>query len=548
MFDGLGNRIDSRENDSESRTAVIRDGNGNATTLIYDERGNVTEERDALYDGPDVNNHEAMCESRVSLPHLTLCCYPDEGEPNPDLEALIIDRRGMITEREYDTRGNVLFIREYGDQDEPFAEPIETAFTYDAGNRVTSITNARNHTTRFDYDRKGNLETITNAAGESSSFTYDDRGRRETFTDFNGNTTTFEYENGDQPTKVIFADDTYQVFAYNQFGQVTLEEYYEADETIAERRETQYDASGRVLSEITGRVKEGDVVLFDVEEHPHTEVRKFYVGNQLRWEVIVHPESILPDVNPADASELIDDLIAAQQSRVTEFGYDDNDRLIKQTSYNFREEQRVADGPVERVSNDSVVYFRYDVNGNRVALMDPVGNITTWVYDRLNRVVEERDPFYWEAVRDNDASLAALSDLEFLNRIAPDNRNQESTIDPLYDDPRHELCYADTLEYDCVTLSFYDGEGNRTAKIDRNGRRIDYGYDFAGRLIRENWINADGADHDGTDKPTITFTYDPLGNMLTATDLNENGERNSSYLFVYDALNRLESVDNNRMT
>ncbi len=41
-----------------------------------------------------------------------------------------------------------------------------------------------------------------------------------------------------------------------------------------------------------------------------------------------------------------------------------------------------------------VVHFRYDAQGNRVLLQDPVGNITTWTYDTLNRVSEERDPFY----------------------------------------------------------------------------------------------------------------------------------------------------------
>ena len=58
---------------------------------------------------------------------------------------------------------------------------------------------------------------------------------------------------------------------------------------------------------------------------------------------------------------------------------------------------------VER--DGGVVEFRYDAQGNRVLLQDPVGNITTWVYDELNRVVEERDPFYWVDITEANAEV-----------------------------------------------------------------------------------------------------------------------------------------------
>ena len=424
-----------------------------------------------------------------------------------------------MTEREYDSRGNVRVIREF--EDDPLSSPIETIFTYDSGNRVESITNALNETTTFDYDSQGNLDRITNALEDFSEFTYDDRGRRETFTDFNGNTTTFEYENGDQPTKVIFDDDTYQVFAYNQFGQVTLEEYYEADGSIAERRETEYDSSGRVVAEISGRVKDGESVSFDQSKHPHTEVRKFYDGGLLDWEIIVHPDSLDAEGNLLESPETPVD---ERQSRITDYEYNAIDQLVRQID---------AEG--------GVVDFRYDANGNRVALRDPVGNITTWLYDELNRAVEERDPFYWEDLRESDAVFESLTDDEFLELIAPAApvSATDETVDPLYDDPSGADCETNTgAEH--VRLTCYDSEGNQSKTIDRNGRRREFEYDHAGRLEEERWYNeSTHVLEPNVLVETITFTYDSLGNMQTASDSNSN------YLFQYDALNRLESVDNN---
>ncbi len=490
IVDGAGNPIQTQDYaELDAGFAIIRDANGNPTRLLLDDRGNVLAEEDPLG-------------------NITYREYSDLG--NPDLETRIIDRRDMVTERDYDVRGNVMEIRELGPQTAIFVEPIVTSFTYDTGNRVTSITNANNRTTTFHYDTQGNLEMIENELDDQSFFTYDSMGRRETFTDFNGNVSTFEYTgNESQPTRVIFDDDTYQVFAYNQYGQVTLEQFFEADDTLVEQRETHYDPSGRVIEEISG--VEGD------PNHPATIVRRFYDGDLLDWEIIVHPDSLGASGNLLESPTTP---VANRLSRITDYEYNSSDQLIRQTD-----------------AEDGIVEFRYDAQGNRLALMDPVGNITSWVYDELNRVSEERDPFYWENVRATDAAFAGLTDREFLNLIAPEVPG--NLADPLYDDDSGVDCATNTgAEH--IRLTCYDEEGNQEKTIDRNGRRREFEYDHAGRLEEERWYNS--PDH--TTDPsslveTITFSYDDLGNMLTATD------RNSNYLFTYDTLNRLESVDNN---
>lgn len=351
VIDASGNRIDNREFETDQNRGVVLDANGNATTLLYDDRGNVLEETDALG-------------------NTTFRQYNDPR--NPDLETRIIDRNGNITDRQYDARGNLTKIVERGSTGQPLSSPVETSFTYDSGNRVTSIKNALNAATTFAYDAKGNLTRITNALGDSATFTYDNQGRRKTSTDFNGNTTTFEYIANcpcGSPDKVIFADGTYQVFAYNQFGQVTLEQFFEADGTLVEQRQTTFDRSGRVIEERSG--------LDSDPSHPPVIVRKHYDGHLLDWEIVVNPAS--PNETPVTP-------VDQRQSRITDFEYDANDRLIRQID--------AIGGAVE---------FRYDAQGNRILLQDPVGNITTWVYDSLDRIVEERDPFYNEGLTIDDA-------------------------------------------------------------------------------------------------------------------------------------------------
>lgn len=491
IIDAAGNRVDNRDFDTTQNTGIIRDANGNITRLLYDARGNVLEETDAAG-------------------NVTIRKYEDPN--NPDLETTIIDRRGMVTTRQYDERGNVKQIVELGPQGKPLANPNVTEFAYNANNDVASIKNANGAVTVFGYDAKGNVTKIINALGNSSTFTYDTEGRRQSFTDFNGNKTTFEYNNScpcGSPSKSINADGTYQTFEYNHFGQVTRQQSFEANGTLVETSQTFYDSLGRVVREVTGG---GNDPL-----HPVTDVRKFYDGNLLDWEIIVSPLSLNPDGSLKESPATP---IAQRKSRITDYEYDATDRLISQID-----------------AMGGVVNFRYDPQGNRVLLQDPVGNITTWTYDTLNRVVEERDPLYWDALVKGTPTLLALSNSELLERIAPIER--KAGDDPLYDDPSGASLA--TNQGAAHVRSFgYDAEGNRSKTIDRNNRRREFSYDLAGRLLEERWYNpVDHTTAPGALVETINFTYDSLGNMLTAVDSN------SRYLHTYDVLNRLTSVDNN---
>lgn len=479
VIDAAGNIVNAQSSDLTQRSAIVRDGNGNATQLLYDDRGNVLEETD-----PDGN--------------VTFREYSDPR--HPDLETRIIDRRGMVTERAYDPRGNLAELVELGHRDNPLAQPVVTRFAYNDRDDVTSITNANGATTRFIYDARGNLTQIINALGASSAFTYDSKGQRTSFTDFNGNVTQLEYTEAcpcGSPSRVIYADGTYETFEYNRFGQTTRQRTYEADGTLVQQQQTFYDSLGRVTRELIGGGND--------PKHPATDIRKFYNGHLLEWEIIVSPESLAPNGTLLESPATP---VAQRKSRITQYKYDERDNLITQID-----------------AMGGIVQFRYDAQGNRVLLQDPVGNITTWTYDTLNRVAEERDPFYWVDFVNANSTLSIDA---LLARVVEQNEQPSTASLATNQGAAHVRSFA------------YDAEGNQSKMIDRNNRRREFSYDHAGRLLEERWYNpVDHATAPATLVETISFTFDSLGNMLTAVDSN------SRYLHTYDVLNRLTSVDNN---
>ncbi|MCY2987758.1 MAG: Ig-like domain-containing protein [Planctomycetota bacterium] len=470
--DASGGHI-SQTFDPGSFSGTITDAKGNVTVLFYDDRGNVLEK------------HEPNSEDPA---HPLITKYEYGNASFPDKETKITDRNGVIETRRYDVAGNLTV------DTKAFGTPQETTTTetYDNLGDVTSIQQNGQPSTVLHYNGQGKTTEIVNAAGDIASATFDSKGRQVSFTDFNGNATTFDYATGcpcGSPGKIIYADGTYEVFDRNRLAQVTKDTIYEADGTLAEVHTTTYDDLGRAIEQVDGQGADQVVT------------RKVYDGNLLDWEIVVNPAS--PNETPATP-------IAQRKSRITDYQYDDAGRMIEQID---------AEG--------GVTEFRYDLNGNRVLLEDPVGNITTWVYNAQNKVVEERDPFYWvDFVATHPARFAGLSGAAFPAEIVRANDEPSGASAALDRGASHVTVYA------------YDGEGNQTEIIDRDDRRRTFEYDVLGHLTLEKWWEQTSVADPWTLVRTITSTYNTSGNLLSISDPD------STYTYTYDILNRVVTVDN----
>ena len=147
------------------------------------------------------------------------------------------------------------------------------------------------------------------------------------------------------------------------------------------------------------------------------------------------------------------------------------DALGRTTSYTFDALNRLVSNTDPR---GNITSYEYDANGNRTRVVDASGNVTEFRYDALDRVIEQIDPL------------------------------SQSTI----------------FNYDAI--------GNVIGKTDRNGREMTYVYDGLDRMTAENWLDATGQV-----VKQFTYAFDPVDNLLTASDANV------THSYTYDALNRM---------
>jgi len=147
--------------------------------------------------------------------------------------------------------------------------------------------------------------------------------------------------------------------------------------------------------------------------------------------------------------------------------------------------------------------YDYDLGGNRVKSRDPLGRVTAYSYDVLNRLTQIVDPGAGTtkyAYNLNDA-LAQVTDPRNLATSYTINGFGETTT----------LASPDTG----TTTSTYDAAGNLKTRLDARGVTATYTVDAINRVTRIAYGN-------GTTTETHSFTYDQnangKGRLTTLTD------------------------------
>jgi RHS repeat-associated protein len=203
----------------------------------------------------------------------------------------------------------------------------------------------------------------------------------------------------------------------------------------------------------------------------------------------------------------------------------------------------------------------YDANGNRATLIDPLGQTTTYGYDRLNRLtsIDYSDSGTADVAYAYDANSnrTSMDDGTGTTSYAHDERGQLTSVTTPgsvtvayrydLDGNRRELIYPDATAVDYT----FDEADRMSSLTDWASRSVTYSYFSDGRL--ETATNADGSvttygyDNarraaDITDMVGMTtiaehaYTLDPLGNV---TGLNEGSD---AWTYGYDHVSRLTDV------
>jgi RHS repeat-associated protein len=270
-----------------------------------------------------------------------------------------------------------------------------TTYTYNGGGQVLTRANAQSETTTYGYGGavpSGCLASITSPAFNSVSavttFTYDAFNRLHTVTDSENYTVTTDYDNLDRKTKVTYPDTTYEQFQYtdNLTGAMTLDltgsrdrrglwtyRHYNANQkmdslTDPANRTTQYGyCTCGALTTITDPNNHTTTFYRDIESRVYQKV--FQDGTTIDY--LYEGQSA---ANTAGATSRLKSSTDAKSQR-TNYTYfaDDNIQQITYTN---------AAGQAPTPPTPGVSYT-YDVNYNRVSTMVDGTGTTTYSYNTI---------------------------------------------------------------------------------------------------------------------------------------------------------------------
>ncbi|MBI4355825.1 MAG: VCBS repeat-containing protein, partial [Candidatus Omnitrophica bacterium] len=501
------------------QTTITRDANGNpirlvnpngaVTTLTYDARGNLRASTQQSIAATTAFTYEPTFNQVTAITdpngNTTQIAYDAFGNPTR-----ITDAFGTVTEMTYDGRGLLTSVTSAKGKPEEAtttltydaitgnllttADPLghTTTLTYDPAGDVATTTDAAGHTTRFAYDALNRLTQVTDPDLKVTSYTYDPSGHLTTVADANGHTTTFAYDAVDRLTQTTNSLGEFQAFAY--------------------------DANGNLTEHRT----------------PNPALVRFTYDavNQLQTKV-------LPTDTVTFAYDLLGNLtLAADADSKLTFQYDPVSRLTQATTGDPLN-PALLQPPTTLTST-------YDKNGNRTALTDPQGGVTTYTYDALNRLKTLTNP----------APQTTTFTYDPLNRRTLLTHAHGVTTASAYDLASQllSLTHQQLPNPPLSQLSYtYDSLGNRLTKSQDAITSL-YAYDTLNRLLSAtNPTEAFSYDAVGNRDPagsvydaanrllddgTFTYTYDPNGNRRTKT---EQANPANVETFTYDAENQLIS-------
>ena len=494
------------------------DGKGTTTSYTYDQYGNLLTEAVEVedYDGAA---HVYTAANTYALP----------GAFDPpfikDRRVSATDRNGHVTTFEYDAHGG-LVRQAVTDTDS------ETVHTYFANGDRASTTDGRGDAVHFTYDPYGNLasatdplggvaatewngrslpvrqvdrlgretrlaydtlgraiaKTLPKTAAETAApvetVLFDDAERRRVATDAAGRTTETLFDLEGRPVEVHDPEGGTKVFAYDAEGNKTVESAWFDAATSRVDTTFDYDAAGRLIrrTEPLGRV---------------TDYAYDGAGNLV--------------------SETLSDAGGGFAPRVTEHDYDSLDRRIRT--------RRIFAGGTQTRS------VRYDGVGNKVEEVEPLGRVTTYNHDPLNRLTEQVEP-EWKPGSPRVTRIAYDPVGNVLSKTLV-NEPAEQVRSFVYDALSRVVQATDAEG--AKTLSEYDAEGNKTRQIDPRLAVTTFEYDARNRPVR-TIVHLDRVTQPSRQVAT-EYEYDAVGNRTVERWANGNVVQHA-----YDGLNRLTST------
>jgi RHS repeat-associated protein len=586
--DALGNTYSAIFNEF-NQIAVATDPLGRTAVYRYDARGNLVELVNAAGDSSflDHDVHGRVVSITDNRGNTTTFEYGTGGLPvratNADgstrqfqyntfgLVTSYADETGQATTFRYDASGKVLSA----------TDPLGavTQFTYDAS-RLVAITDPLGRVQRFEHDEAQRPVRLLDAAGGLTQFAYDANDRRTAVSDPLGRTNLVQYDavgrivsrtEGAPGSGVVFDGNlraTESALPENDSRPLAnarpLPSAPSARTTLYE-----YDAAGNLIAatDALGRVTR-------YEYDPLDRLTRVVdpAGNQTTF-TYDSLGNLLTTTDPLDRTTRYEYDALSRLVRVTDalgsqwcYAYDGEGNLIARTDANGHTAAFAYDSRNQLIAQTdaagSVTSFAYDDAGRILSWTDALGQTTAYTRDDAGRMLTRTDPLGGIASWTYDLAgnpLTATDEISRTTRYTYDALDRMlSAADPRgsvtrfqYDavgnltrltDPADNVWTFDYDAFDRLAVETdplgqartyeYDAADNLVLRTDRNGHQTVFAYDELDQLVTETWYDS------GIVANTLTFAYDPIGNLMSAADAH------SRYAYTYDALNRVLTTDN----
>lgn len=519
-------------NNLTNNEEVVIDRLGSTNSYVYDSRGNVIIQTNALGQvttmGYDINNNKTseimylngapystnsyfydtnlnvMLSSRDPLGNTTTYAYDTDADLTNTMDPL-----GNSTTNYYDGSGNLVGTSDAlgdtnlniynGDLLMASIDPMGTMTTntYDLYENLNATATVGNgvllSSNTYTYDDNGNRLTSTvwrhvdgNWEGDTTTNIYDAMNRVVETLNPDGGSNTTVYTATGQQASTTDANGNKTTYAYDDENRLILTTYADGTTTSSS-----YDSNG---NRITSTDQEGRVTQYQYD-----------ALNRLTN--TVYPDSAT-SATVYDTLGRVARTIDARGT-ITANGYDVAGRRIAATN---------AVGS----SSCSTNFYTYDQDGNQIITTDADGHSTTNVYDALNRQIQIQYPdgSTSETVYDKDG-----------RSVAQTNQDGVATLFD-YDGSGRliSVTKAPGMSEQTFTQCLYDEAGNEIAQIDALWRTNTYAYDSMGRKV----FHTLPAKSVNTGCQAEGWTYDFNGNRIVHTNF-----AGATVFYQYDEMNRL---------
>ena len=505
---------------------VVIDRLGNTNTYVYDLRGNVIAQTNALnqvttmaYD--DNNNKTNEVTFLGSSPYATNSSVYDLNLNEVSLSTDPLRHTNSFTYN--DGNGELLTSTD--------ARGHSTTNTYDGYGNLTSTTDALNYTTTNFYnptsllltgskdaigtittnyyDTTNNLiGTATLSSGtilSSNNFTYDADGNRLTSivwrhvgASWVGATNTYIYDAMNRVTQTIDPDGGTNTVVYDPTGKQSA-----TIDPLGRMTSYTYDTQGRLI-QTTYPDTTTETSAYDANGNRIASADRLGRLTTYAYDALNRMTNTIYADNTTNTT-VYDGVGRVAQTidargTITAFAYDAAGRRLVVTN--------ALGTAVQNISS-----YSYDNNGNQITFTDANNHSTTNVFDVLNRQVQVQYPDGTKTSTGYDADGRS---------VAQTNQDSLPTLFG-YDGAGRLISVTNALNK--VTGYQYDEAGNEIAQIDALLRTNSFVFDGMGRRIAHMMP---------TNALVERFSYDLAGNMILDTNFNGVIITNQ-----YDALNRL---------